>query len=130
MSFPSEIQARLTDQGITETTVVGSRVFLPTEGKVIHLMEYAGQTPWRTHNTGAAVSYVRPAMQIVAHAPELEDARTLIYRIRDAVTIRNMFLSGTWYLFIEPNGEPRDSGMDGNDRATFTLNIGTLKRPS
>lgn len=130
MSFPAEIQNRIAAQGITTLVHVGSKATLPQTGKVIHLLEYGGPGPWRTHNTGAAPSYVRPSFQIVTHADDLADARALMLSVRDAITIRDTYLDGTWYLYVEPNGDPRDSGLDGNDRATFTLNFNTLKRPS
>ena len=129
-SFASEVREYLIAQGITAPILYGSKAVLPTKGTVLQLREYGGAAPYRTHNTGAAVSYERPSMQIIAHSEHYGDAEELARQVYHAVTLRNAYIGQTWYVLIEPKQAPFDMGLDANGRVKFGFNIDALKRPS
>lgn len=80
----------------------------------------------------AAPAYEMPGAQVIACDVDGRAAQTLAKACYDALAaVRNVTISGTWYLKIRPRQMPFSFGLDpGKTLAQFAFNIIGEKRPS
>lgn len=85
----------------------------------------------RVHNK-PGISYVPQTMQITVRGVTYEAARAKAFELYLMCngTIRNTYLSNTYYLSLDALQPPADFGRDENDRWYFGFNVVAVKRPS
>ena len=130
-----ELAAKLVVSGVgvlAKSIFIGSRTALPNgAGPYLTLIETGGYFPLRTHNSVSVPAYQRPTFQIMCRAATYPAARLMCQNAYDALAgVRNVELSGTWYIEISPIQEPMDLGLDETGRARVAFNINVIKRHS
>jgi len=135
MAVTDEIAAKLVASGIgvlAKSIFIGSRTALPNgAGPYLSLIETGGYLPIRTHNSTSVPAYQRPSFQIICRAATYPAARLMCQNAYDALAgVKNVVLSGTWYLEISPIQELMDLGLDETGRARVAFNIDVIKRHS
>jgi len=135
MPFLDEIAARIQSQG---AGTLGTDLFLSTKAQIptgngpyTTLVEYGGTTSRRTQNNK---STQRPSAQIVVRASTYPNARTRAQAVYAALGgdngLFNTVLSSTFYLWVIPNQQLYDLGLDELSRARVAFNIDAEKDPS
>jgi hypothetical protein len=105
---------------------------IPTgNGPYLSIIETPGLPPVRMYSAVPnTVDYKQPAAQILVRARNAGDAFTMARAAWNALAaIRNQLIGTTWHLYIRPQQEPYDLGVDDNDRARVAFNVLGYNRP-
>lgn len=130
--FVEEIIAKWVADGIPTVTIFSSpSASIPSgDGPYSQINETGGMSPMNTQDV-APPAYQQPGAQCVAIAKTQAAAYARsIAMYNSLVVVRNMTLSGTWYMEIIPSQEPFSFPVDALGRARVIFNIRALKRPS
>lgn len=131
MPLLEEVAVYLQSAGITAD---GTRIFrgsIPLEAPdaMIALIELGGESPVRTHDTPVS-RYERPHLQVLIRG-EPRDYAAARVKAQDVwialELVRNMTLSGTFYLAIEARSSPRYLLTDDYARPTIVFDIRCLR---
>ena len=136
MPFIEDVITVLTDAGVgtyPTTIMATSAAKIPDtlpSGGLVHLHEYGGSAPERTHNRISPPAYQNPALQIKVRGATYSEARTKARAAYNALEgIRNVTIGGTFYRHIKVNQEPFDMGLDNAGRPTVGFNVSATLQP-
>lgn len=140
MGFLQEIATEIEQRGIAMPPPATAGVAELVAGEIVEseaalqvrLLETGGLGDGiRVHNR-PGVSYVPQTMQITVRGTTYEAARAKVQELYTFFngSIRNQFLSGTWYVGLDALQPPAQFGRDRNERWYFGFNAAALKRPS
>lgn len=115
----------------------GTDIFVSSKATVpkiaagsIHLADTGGTAPVLTHNDLLSPAYVQPSAQVTIRHNTYEGAMTKAVAVRNSLSkIRNQLLNATWYLWVKPQQEPIDLGIDDTGQTRFAFNVLARKRP-
>lgn len=133
MTFLDEIAARGVAQslGVVGTTIfISSKAVIPTgDGPYTSIIATGGAGARYAQNANTPFAQ-RPGAQILVRALAYSVAEALARQWYNALTLRNVTLSGTYYQDLLPTQEPFDLGLDAQGRAQVAFNVMATKRPS
>lgn len=104
---------------------------IPTgAGPYLTLIETGGSGPEGTHNDDDRPAFVKPNLQMVARGQSYVAAKAMVQAAYSALYTfgrKSQFVQGVWFRSMAPLQEPFDTGVDGQGRATVTVNFAVVK---
>jgi hypothetical protein len=119
--------------GVIYTSIFAStKATIPTgDGPYLSIIETPGMEPDYMHSSVPnTLDYKRPAAQILVRARNYSAAQTMARAAFNALAaVRMQTIGTTYHLYIRPQQEPFDLGVDDNDRARVAFNVRGYNRP-
>jgi hypothetical protein len=96
--------------------------------ETLTLIDYSGLPPEHTHNGGPVAAYRQPRIQVVARGRDPLAVRHLAERAFVESQVANETVGEAFYLSIQPQQDPFDMGLDGNNRTRNGFNVLAYRR--
>jgi len=132
--WTDDIGAYLVAEGVgvlaTNIYISSKAPIPPGDGPFLSIIETGGSGPDRTQNSVLQNAYENPSAQILVRGKSYVAARAKLRLAYNAfVKVRNQTINGTWYLWMRPQQEFIDLGLDETGRARVAFNVFACKRP-